>query len=172
MSRVCRREFPTRRHVVRVFRDDLGYEYLGHWKDRPDNANVEEALLKGWLRHQGCGDKTATSSSFMRPPTEPATASSTLNFRFSSKSGRGRGQRGVTGPLSVLSNPRLPVFPHTAPCHHKRAPARLVVSARKANLGIAMSKPYRQTTPEAFCANISLQARLAWTAHRSLRRHA
>jgi hypothetical protein len=43
--------------VLAFLRDALGYAHLGHWKDRPDNANVEEARLTDWLKRQGHGDK-------------------------------------------------------------------------------------------------------------------
>ena len=53
MTRVGEREIRTQRRVVGFFRDALGYDYLGHWQDRPDNRNVEEGLLGDWLRRQG-----------------------------------------------------------------------------------------------------------------------
>ncbi|HEX9727008.1 MAG TPA: hypothetical protein VGA37_00715 [Gemmatimonadales bacterium] len=31
--------------------------YLGHWKDREGNANVEEPLLTDWVKRQGHSDK-------------------------------------------------------------------------------------------------------------------
>lgn len=57
MSDIGEREFQTQRAVIRFFTDDLGYRYLGHWKDREGNSNVEEALLRAWLRRQGHSDK-------------------------------------------------------------------------------------------------------------------
>ena len=57
MSTVGEREILTQRRVLALFRDVLGYAYLGHWKDRPDNGNVEEALLTDWLTRQGHHDK-------------------------------------------------------------------------------------------------------------------
>ena len=53
MTAVGEREARTQRRVVGFFRDTLGYDYLGHWRDRPGNGNVEEELLEGWLRRQG-----------------------------------------------------------------------------------------------------------------------
>ena len=50
-------EYLTHRRVVASFQDALGYAYLGNWVDRTDNANVEEALLTGWLKRQGYSDK-------------------------------------------------------------------------------------------------------------------
>ncbi|ANX04295.1 type I restriction endonuclease subunit R [Immundisolibacter cernigliae] len=57
MSTVGQREILTQQRVVAFFRDALGYAYLGHWQDRPDNGNVEEAQLTNWLARQGHSDK-------------------------------------------------------------------------------------------------------------------
>ena len=53
MNAVGEREARTQGRVVGFFRDTLGYDYLGHWRDRPGNANVEEKRLEGWLRRRG-----------------------------------------------------------------------------------------------------------------------
>lgn len=60
MTAVGERETRTQRRVVRFFRDALGYDYLGHWQDRPDNRNVEEGLLGDWLRRQGHAEGVIT----------------------------------------------------------------------------------------------------------------
>ena len=60
MTVVGEREARTQRRVVGFFRDVLGYDYLGHWQDRPDNRNIEEALLRDWLRRRGHGDGIVT----------------------------------------------------------------------------------------------------------------
>lgn len=57
MSTVGQREIRTQQRVVAFFKDALGYAYLGHWKDRPDNGNVEGARLTDWLKRQGHNDK-------------------------------------------------------------------------------------------------------------------
>jgi len=57
MSRVGQREIRTQRRVIAFLKDALGYAYLGHWQDREGNSNIEEALLAGWLKRQGHGDK-------------------------------------------------------------------------------------------------------------------
>ena len=53
MSTVGERELRTQLRVVEFFRDVLGYAYLGHWRNRPDNGNVEQKLLAGWLERRG-----------------------------------------------------------------------------------------------------------------------
>ena len=50
MSTVGQIECRTQSRVVQVFKNALGYVYLGHWKDRESNSNIEEASLTGWLR--------------------------------------------------------------------------------------------------------------------------
>lgn len=57
MSSVGQREIQTQKAVVRFFADALRYDYLGYWKDREDNSNVEEDLLIAWLKRQGHSDK-------------------------------------------------------------------------------------------------------------------
>ncbi len=53
MSAVGQREFQTQQNVLRFFQGELGYCYLGDWKDRAGNRNVEEKLLRAWLARQG-----------------------------------------------------------------------------------------------------------------------
>jgi len=57
MSSVGQREIQTQARVLAFLRDNLGYSYLGHWKGREGNSNVEEAPLKDWLKRQGHSDK-------------------------------------------------------------------------------------------------------------------
>ncbi len=50
MSDVGKREKQTQDRVVRLFRDALGYSYLGNWIDRDCNSNIEPELLRNWLK--------------------------------------------------------------------------------------------------------------------------
>lgn len=50
---VTKPERATQNRVVRLFREELGYHYLGDWMERPDNRNVEEALLSQYLARKG-----------------------------------------------------------------------------------------------------------------------
>ncbi|MDO8812510.1 MAG: HsdR family type I site-specific deoxyribonuclease [Gallionella sp.] len=61
MSTVGQKERETQERVVALFRERLGYDYLGNWIDRDGfeskgNRNVEPELLRAWLQKQGVGD--------------------------------------------------------------------------------------------------------------------
>jgi len=43
-------ERATQNRIVALFRDTLCYTHLGHWENRPDNRNIEEPLLRAFLR--------------------------------------------------------------------------------------------------------------------------
>lgn len=49
-------EKKTQARVVALFRERLGYDYLGHWIDRPGNRNIEPELLRAWLARQGVSE--------------------------------------------------------------------------------------------------------------------
>lgn len=49
MSYVGQPERATQNRVIALFRDELGYRYLGDWSDREGNNNIEETLLMGHL---------------------------------------------------------------------------------------------------------------------------
>ena len=57
MSPVGQREIVTQRRVVAFFQNALGYGYLGDWKDRPENSNLERDMLRNWLRRNGHDDR-------------------------------------------------------------------------------------------------------------------
>ena len=46
-------ERATQQRVIALFRDELRYRYLGDWTDRPNNCNIEEALLTAYLTRSG-----------------------------------------------------------------------------------------------------------------------
>ena len=52
MSIIGKPERATQNRVVKLFRDELGYLYLGDWRDR-DNSNIEEELLTDDLIRAG-----------------------------------------------------------------------------------------------------------------------
>ncbi len=53
MSVVGQKERATQNRIVKLFRTQLGYTYLGNWEDRPNNSNIEEAYLRSFLVRQG-----------------------------------------------------------------------------------------------------------------------
>jgi type I restriction enzyme R subunit len=53
MSTIGQPERATQNRVIALFRDELGYRFLGDWNDRPDNSNIEEGLLAAYLTKNG-----------------------------------------------------------------------------------------------------------------------
>jgi type I restriction enzyme, R subunit len=53
MSNVGQKERVTQNRVVKLFREHLGYTYLGNWETRDNNRNIETTLLTQWLTKQG-----------------------------------------------------------------------------------------------------------------------
>merc|ERR1711939_1299683 len=56
MSAVGQKEKTTQERVVQLFQEQLGYEYLGNWKSRPANSNIEHEYLNAFLKKQGYSD--------------------------------------------------------------------------------------------------------------------
>jgi type I restriction enzyme R subunit len=56
MTDVGQREREAQNRVVALFRDSLGFEYLGNWEYREGNSNVEVELLTQNLRARGYDD--------------------------------------------------------------------------------------------------------------------
>ena len=70
MSRLIdQKESATQARVTRLFTESLGYTYLGRWSDRPDNRNIEPALLRAFLLAQGvdAGRLSAVTSTAVSP---------------------------------------------------------------------------------------------------------
>ena len=57
MSTVGQVERKAQERVVKLFQEQLDYEYLGDWDERADNTNVEEALLRQNLLARGYSDE-------------------------------------------------------------------------------------------------------------------
>ncbi|MFI9831638.1 type I restriction endonuclease subunit R [Streptomyces sp. NPDC051913] len=62
MSDVGQPERRTQDRVIALFRDSLGYEYLGDWGHRAANANVDVELLTRNLRARGYADHLVTKA--------------------------------------------------------------------------------------------------------------
>ena len=78
MSELGQPEIVTQGRVIAFFRDSLGYGYLGNWKDRPDNGNLEEELLTSWLTRQRYSDKIVAKVMFELRKAVSIGASRTL----------------------------------------------------------------------------------------------
>jgi type I restriction enzyme, R subunit len=42
----------TQNRIIKLFKEQLGYTYLGNWEERTNNQNVEESLLEKFLKEQ------------------------------------------------------------------------------------------------------------------------
>ena len=55
MSRLSQPEIMTQKRLIDVFTSQMGYDYLGDWRDRHNNSNIEEGLLSQNLASRGYG---------------------------------------------------------------------------------------------------------------------
>ena len=53
MRGVGQPERKTQDRVLKLFQEELGYQYLGNWIDRENNSNVEEYYLSSYLTRNG-----------------------------------------------------------------------------------------------------------------------
>ncbi len=54
VSDIGKPERATQNRVIVLFRDELGYRYLGDWSERDGNSNIEEGLLTAYLTKCRC----------------------------------------------------------------------------------------------------------------------
>lgn len=52
MPAIGQSERITQNRIIALFKDELGYRFLGDWTDR-ENSNIDETLLTDWLRRNG-----------------------------------------------------------------------------------------------------------------------
>ncbi|MEA3361715.1 MAG: type I restriction endonuclease, partial [Thermodesulfobacteriota bacterium] len=52
----------TQNRVVKLFKEKLGYTYLGNWEDRTNNSNIEEELLIRYLTKKGYNQTLITKT--------------------------------------------------------------------------------------------------------------
>lgn len=62
MSDVGQRERMTQNRIVSLFQNELGWDYLGAWHDRPNNRNIEPDYLTKWLRERGVSESLITKA--------------------------------------------------------------------------------------------------------------
>lgn len=70
-------ERATQNRVVALFRDELGWRYLGDWSEREGNSNIEESLLTPWLAKRGAAP-AQISAALLRLRTEAGNQHRTL----------------------------------------------------------------------------------------------
>src|SRR3984893_6709674 len=64
MSNIGKPERATQNRVIALFRDELGYRYLGDWADRDGNSNIEEGLLAAYLTRNGYSPAQISSATY------------------------------------------------------------------------------------------------------------
>ena len=64
MNAVGQPEITTQGKVIAFLRDVLGYVYLGNWKDRANNRNIEREFVEDWLASQGHDDNLIAKALF------------------------------------------------------------------------------------------------------------
>jgi type I restriction enzyme, R subunit len=62
MNAIGKPERATQRRVIALFRDELGYRYLGDWSDREGNSNIEEGRLGAYLTKNGYSQAQISSA--------------------------------------------------------------------------------------------------------------
>ena len=53
MIRLSQPEIMTQKRLIDLFTSQMGYDYLGDWRDRDNNSNIEEGLLSQNLTSRG-----------------------------------------------------------------------------------------------------------------------
>lgn len=53
MTSIGAPEIATQKRVIKLFKDELGYSYLGDWHEREGNSNIEEQYLTSYLERAG-----------------------------------------------------------------------------------------------------------------------
>lgn len=62
MNQVGQIERLTQNRIVRLFRENLKYRYLGNWEDRTGNSSIEEAILSEYLARKGYSPNLITKA--------------------------------------------------------------------------------------------------------------
>jgi type I restriction enzyme R subunit len=65
MNGVGKPERVMQKRLVALFRDELGYRFLGDWSERPGNSNIEEQLLGGYLKGAGYSAEQISRAIYM-----------------------------------------------------------------------------------------------------------
>jgi hypothetical protein len=106
MTPVGQPECATQNRVIALFRDELGYRYLGDWTDRDANSNIEDGLLSAWLTRRGY-TAPQTSVALHRLRTEADNHSRTLVGTMSGADATCCGSRNGMLLLSLSCGPAI-----------------------------------------------------------------
>ncbi|MCF3648006.1 type I restriction endonuclease [Planktothrix agardhii] len=117
MSNVGQREILTQKRVIKLFQNQLGYTYLGNWKYRKNNRNIETEILSQWLSNQGINntlinkalrelDKAATLGEIQNLYDANKAVYSLLRYGIKVKEGAGEQNRkkNLSAPFSPPYN--------------------------------------------------------------------
>ncbi len=129
MTTIGQREERTQARVVRLFRETLGYDYLGHWKDQIGKSNIEPDLLRNWLVKQNISNDLIKRAihEFQRVAGNTTNRLYDRNaevydlLRYGVKISPGVGQNNVTVWLIDWKNPENNHF-GIAECPHRPIP--------------------------------------------------
>ena len=62
MSDVGKPERATQERIIKLFREELGYRFLGDWTDRDGNSNIDEKQLTKWWKARGVSEAQAANA--------------------------------------------------------------------------------------------------------------
>ena len=119
MTKVGALEIETQRRVVSHFRDHLGYRYLGNWRDRPNNRNIETDYLTRFLERQGHSPALITKALHQLDQAAALGGGRTLYdanrdvyglLRYGARVSPGLGEQNVTVHLIDWDNPATNQF--------------------------------------------------------------
>lgn len=55
MTKIAQPEIATQKRLVKLFQEQLGYDYLGDWQYHSGNSNIMSEMLSEWLQSRGVG---------------------------------------------------------------------------------------------------------------------
>ncbi|MDY0152870.1 MAG: type I restriction endonuclease, partial [Candidatus Cloacimonas sp.] len=64
MSKLGEIERKAQQRIAALFRDQLGYDYMGNWQDREDNQPIEVEILRDYLKGAGYSEELIDKALF------------------------------------------------------------------------------------------------------------
>lgn len=105
MIEVGQLERKTQERVITLFQEKLGYQYLGNFKDRKNNSNVEEELLKKFLERNNHSQELIDKA--IKKFTDNAVQPNLLNLYFTNKEVYSLLRYGVTVKESIKEKNKI-----------------------------------------------------------------